>query len=184
MIDYESLDQEEKVPATNLALWIKESFNPSYVLDIGCGPGTYVNSLNEVGVPAIGIDSDKRVEGKPNLIHQDLFESRLVSPFVLCLEVAEHIETDLSEKVVDCVSFSVASPGGVLLWSAAQPGQGGVGHINCQYKKFWSSKFERRGLQRMWKAQESLAAYLRKTVHMGWLANNFMLFHKPTYLLD
>jgi len=47
--------------------------------------------------------------------------------------VAEHIPKEFSESLVkNLIKLSK----GFILFTAAKPGQGGTGHINCQKKNF------------------------------------------------
>lgn len=179
LIDYEFLDQEEKPFANRLAVWIKDYINPKNVLDIGCGPGTYVYALSEQGLDVIGIDVDDRVIDKPLLSQESLleFNGKYKKDLVICFEVAEHIDPqycdDIVKNVSDCVDV-----GGTLIWTAAKPGQGGVGHINCRTKEFWKEKFEKVGLTHDDKMQSDLIKYCQQGMHMGWFTQNVLCFKK------
>ena len=72
----------------------------------------------------------------------------------MCLEVAEHIETARSEQLVQNIC-SLSDQ--YILFSAAPPGQGGVGHINEQPWEFWINLFEKRG----WKEHVALTGEFR-----------------------
>jgi SAM-dependent methyltransferase len=133
---------------------------PLTVLDVGCGPGTYVRALREMGVDAMGIDTDKRVVGQEHLLQQSLFDTKLQAELVLCLEVAEHIDEDKADDVVKSIVGTV-EPGGMLIWSAAHPGQGGTGHINCQPKAYWDSRFKEAGLERDENMEARLLDYIK-----------------------
>jgi hypothetical protein len=56
---------------------------------------------------------------------------------VECLEVAEHIEEDAADSVVELL----AAHGDAILFSAAIPYQGGVHHVNEQWPSYWAKKF-------------------------------------------
>src|SRR5690348_7395490 len=60
---------------------------------------------------------------------------------VLCLETAEHLKPESSETIVD----TLVRHGDLILFSAAAPGQGGPGHINCRWPAFWQKLFNERG---------------------------------------
>jgi hypothetical protein len=70
-----------------------------------------------------------------------------LSPFdiVFCIEMAEHIPETKSENLVDFL----CAHGDIVLFSAAVPGQGGVGHINEQNQSYWFDKFYARGFRCM-----------------------------------
>ena len=175
VIDYDQIESEEKPFANRLATWIKENINPKKVVDIGCGPGTYVYSLRDNGINAYGYDIDDRVDGKDYLKKLSLFEINDKSDVVICLEVAEHIETSLSDSIVDSIIRNV-NDDGIIIWTAAIPGQGGVGHINCQKKEYWEEKFISKGFHRDCAIESNLLEYIRSGPYMGWFLQNLMVF--------
>ena len=177
-ISYHQIECEEGPFAKRLANWISAESTSLTVLDIGCGPGTYVRAFREVGVDAIGIDTDERVSGQEYLSQQSLFNTKLQAQLVLCLEVAEHIDSSLSDDIAASVAGAV-EPGGMLIWSAAHPGQGGTGHINCQPKSYWHSKLKEAGLERDEETESKLLNYVKAGYHMGWFYLNGMVFRKP-----
>jgi len=175
--NYAEIETEEKPFADRLAAWVKENIGPVHCLDIGCGPGTYVRSLRNIGLEAIGIDIDERVYSIPHLYQRSMFDNKATAELVLCLEVAEHIDEELSADVARSVCDSVRKPG-ILIWSAAHPGQGGVGHINCQPKEFWQELLEANGLVRNHELETEMIEYLSNGYHMGWFIQNAMIFNK------
>ena len=179
MIDYDVIDKEERPFADRLAVWIKNYINPKMVLDVGCGPGIHVYALNDIGVTATGIDIDKRVIGKPLLSQESLLDlnGKYKRDLVICFEVAEHLDPQYSDEIVRNVYESIED-GGVLLWTAALPGQGGVGHINCRPKAFWKEKFEKLGLIHDDSMQEDIISYCKEGRYMGWFVNNILCFRK------
>ena len=175
-MNFDNMDVEEKPMSINLAKWIKENLNPSSVLDIGCGPGTFVNSLRDVGVEATGIDVDDRVHGKKYLTYKSLFDLTDESAdVVLCIEVAEHIEQSLEDQVVASVAKTVNK---TLIWTAAAMGQGGIGHINCKNKQDWADKLTAAGLFRNTQKEQELIDYVKTGNYMGWFVNNLLYFEK------
>ena len=174
--NYEVMDSEEKPMAIRLAQYIKNVYNPKTVLDVGCGPGTYVYSLRNVGVDAFGLDIDERTIGKEYLKNQSLLDIvNEKAELVLCIEVAEHIDESLEDKVVEKVVSSVEK---TLIWTAAVPGQGGIGHINCKNKEEWAEKIEKSGLIRNYEKEAELIEYISQGYHMGWFKNNVMVFDR------
>ena len=174
-INYDQIADEEAAPAERLAKWISSAIPPGTVLDIGCGPGTYVDALRTFGIRALGIDIDSRVVGKEHLKYQSLFDLTDTdqADIVICLEVAEHID----ESAADLVAYQVARcVKKTLIWSAAQPGQGGIGHINCQPKEYWEEKLAAQGLIRDIELETRMLEFIVQGPHMGWFRNNVMLF--------
>ncbi len=178
-ISYTQIECEEGPFAKRLAAWIADTLQPRTALDIGCGPGIYVDAMRDHGIEATGIDTDDRVADKPHLRQQSLFEINESAEVVICLEVAEHIAEDHADDVAASVADAVA-PGGILIWSAAQPGQGGTGHINCQPKDYWAERLTAGGLQRDEEIEQHLKDYAISGYHMGWFVNNCMVFSRAS----
>ena len=178
-ISYHQIECEEGPFAERLAQWIATELAPETVLDIGCGPGTYVRAMRAAGIDATGIDTDERVVGKAHLQQQSLFNLERQAELVICLEVAEHIDPAQSEAVAQSVAAAVA-PGGTLIWSAAHPGQGGTGHINCQPKAYGSKQLQAAGLERDEETEQVLLTYIESGYHMGWFRQNAMVFYRAT----
>lgn len=175
-INYDQIEHEEKPFADRLALYIKSELDPSTVLDIGCGPGLYVYSLRSIKVDAKGIDIDDRVIGKEHLTYKSLFDiTDEHADTVICMEVAEHIEQEQADQVVEKVVSTVDK---TLIWTAASVGQGGIGHINCQPKEYWAEKITAAGLVRNHKKEQSLIEYSKQGTHMGWFVQNLLYFER------
>lgn len=116
------------------------------VADIGCGTGTFL--------VASGASYQFGMEGdwvKPDMLDDPgiVFESRNLEhsfsgpqvDLVLSLEVAEHLAPARAGSfVADLVAMAPA-----VLFSAAIPGQGGVGHINEQWQSYWAAHFAAHG---------------------------------------
>jgi cyclopropane fatty-acyl-phospholipid synthase-like methyltransferase len=116
-------------------------------VDVGCGVGTWLCVLEKKGVKNItGIDGSWVPKKNlkiilDNFIEQDLENLKINHSYDLAisLEVAEHINSNNADSFV----AQLANNSNYILFSAAHPGQGGVGHINEQYMDYWSGKFER-----------------------------------------
>jgi SAM-dependent methyltransferase len=178
-INYTYLHNEELPFAKRLTSWIKGNLNPQQVLDLGCGPGTYVECFRDQDVNAIGYDIDVRVQDKDYLVCKSLFDVEETGDVVLCMEVAEHIPSSDNLKIVKSVAKTL-SPGGILIWTAAKPGQGGVGHINCQTKEYWEQLFLELPITRLCDIEEELLTYIKNGYHMGWFVQNLLVFKKQT----
>ena len=75
----------------------------------------------------------------------------------ISLEVAEH----LPESAADDFTSSLTNLSDFVLFSAAIPFQGGIGHVNEQWLTYWVEKFSSRGYlavdlvrKRIWENQE------------------------------
>jgi SAM-dependent methyltransferase len=125
-------------------------FEPTSVLDLGCGVGTWVAEWMSRGVEdAIGVDREY-VDRSLLQIPPDHFElGDLRKPIDLgrrfdlaeCLEVAEHI----GERYADVIVGSLVRHADTILFSAAPPGQGGPELLNEQWPSYWITKFNTHG---------------------------------------
>jgi SAM-dependent methyltransferase len=176
-INYTYLHNEELPFAKRLASWVKENINPQKVLDIGCGPGTYVNCFKELDIDVIGYDSDVRIKGNSNLICKSMFDIEETCDLALCLEVAEHIDSSCNMQIVETMA-QVLEENGLLIWTAAKPDQGGVGHINCQTKDYWEDLFATQALKRCPELEERLIEAMKTGYHMGWFVQNLLIYRK------
>jgi glycosyltransferase involved in cell wall biosynthesis len=176
-IDYNYIEAEERPCATRIAEWIKKTMNPKNILDIGCGPGMYVEELIDAGIDSFGIDIDDRVEGKPYLAKESIFDTKRTADMIICFEVLEHIDPMYADQEVDAL-INAVEPGGTLILTAAQPGQGGVGHINCRKRQYWLDKLIAKGMIYQPELTADLIAFEKQGIHMGWFVNNVMILKK------
>ena len=179
--NFDWMEHEEGPFAQHLASIIKEQLKPDIAGDIGCGPGHFVRALESVGIQVRGFDIDERIHGKQSLRILDCSKYRLGASgydLILCLEVAEHMPMEEARELINNIAQSLR-PGGTLIWSAAQPGQTGVGHINCQSRDAWIALLERAGLPQDHIAERSLMQAVRDGPHMGWFASNAVVARKP-----
>ena len=121
------------------------------LIDLGCGIGEFVAYFhNTRDVLAAGYDGSENslahmASGATIYLH-DLrtplgWWSYRTIDLCMCLEVAEHIEPEFADVIVDnCCSIS-----DLILFTAAPPGQEGLGHVNLQKPEYWFKKFKERG---------------------------------------
>lgn len=150
---------------------------PVSVLDIGCGQGEWVKALRGgtgcVRGPAVyGVDIS--APDAPGFIRHDLTEPLDLGgrfDLVLCLETAEHLPEWAADTLVD----SIVRHADTVVFSAAVPGQEGIGHINCQPHQYWHDKFAERGYQ-MWDPFRPLLAGDHRV--SPWYRDNLFLYEK------
>lgn len=172
--NYAHMEEEERPFAARLAEWISTELKPKNVLDVGCGPGIYVEELLKQNVKAVGIEVSQEIM-KPYVLNKSLFDMDETAEVVICLEVAGHIPQEQADAVVHKVTGSTQK---TLVWTAAVPGQGGVGYINCQPKEYWREKIERCGFRYDEDATVRCVQFARTGFHMGWFVNNLQIFKK------
>jgi len=124
---------------------------PRSVVDIGCGTGEWLSVFREMGVSDIlGIDGDW-VPGEALHIPRSSFRAHEVGntslmlgrqfDLAVSLEVGEHLSEEKAESFI--AELTAAAP--VILFSAAIPHQGGVGHINENWPGYWTALFHKKG---------------------------------------
>ncbi|WP_108397018.1 class I SAM-dependent methyltransferase [Devosia submarina] len=119
------------------------------VADIGCGTGTWLAAALATGSQtAFGMEGgwvtpamldNQRIQ----FTAHDLEQAFTAPPvdLAMSLEVAEHLSPErASSFVADLVRLAPA-----ILFSAAIPGQGGIGHRNEQWQSFWARLFAGHG---------------------------------------
>ena len=145
------------------------------VLDVGCGPGIYVKAMREAGIDADGVDLDPWCPYTVCDVFSDEFKEKFYKKYDLCLslEVAEHLRPELADGFVERL-VSVAP---AVLFSAAQPGQGGHGHINCQTKEYWAEKFAKYNYVPDEEARKHIVQYMIDSrYYLGWFIRNIQVF--------
>ena len=175
MIDFEALAIEERPQASRIAEWMAAQHSGLSVLDVGCGPGLYVDEMRARGVEAFGIDNDPRLVEAEHLWCADLLKMPSADHFdiVMSLEVGEHLFESQSRPFVRVLAEHAQD---FIYFSAAQPGQGGAGHYNCQPKGYWVERFAELGWKLDQERTDVWLGWMKNGPHMGWLINNGMVF--------
>ncbi|MBF0196008.1 MAG: methyltransferase domain-containing protein [Magnetococcales bacterium] len=129
-----------------LSFWPAKS-----VVDFGCAMGDWLavwakHGLSITGVDGDYVDRDKLNIKKEYFIEGDLNKSQNLGTrfdLVQCLEVAEHIQPENAEKLID----TLTSHSDAILFSASPPGQGGENHINERPYEYWRDLFAKHDYQ-------------------------------------
>lgn len=115
------------------------------VVDFGCGNGDWLLEASEQGATTI-LGLETYALAGTRVLPIPTIEFDLTKPVVLdrqfdlalCLEVGEHIQSEYADDLV--ASLTRLAP--LVLFSAAVPSQGGVGHVNEQPPAYWAEKFQ------------------------------------------
>lgn len=158
------------------------------VIDVGCAIGDLVEEFNSLGYKSMGIEGSKAV--LPYIVTEDcrisiqdlrlnLDYSKLRVPYnvLTCFEVAEHIE----EKYQSQFIINLAGLSDNIVMSAAPPGQGGHGHVNCKLPEYWEMLFGVIGMYRKKNLEDQLKIkWLRWRKKDGIRAfyNNLLIFKR------
>ena len=124
---------------------------PRSVVDIGCGNGAWLAAFSEAGVrDFLGVDGAYTPPERLLMPHDRFRAVDIAQPFdlgrrfdlAISLEVAEHLPASAADRFVE--TLTKLAP--VIMFSAAVPSQGGVGHVNEQWQDYWRAKFAAHGL--------------------------------------
>ena len=121
----------------------------SSAVDIGCGVGTWLSTLERKGVKRIlGVDGEwvnpellvipKERFLPGNMVNGIHIEEKF--DLAICLEVAEHLPADQAEEFIG----TLTGLADFVLFSAAIPFQGGTNHVNEQWPEYWDELFNAR----------------------------------------
>lgn len=149
------------------------------VIDLGCGPGRYLEPLASLGAICLGVE--------PHFMSPDVDWAQLCADIAgplpmaladppphltICLEVLEHIDRAGHRRAFDNIAQIAA--GGILVFSAATPGQGGQGHITERPEAEWRDELAARGLT----CDERATADLRAAADLPWHRSNVMVWRR------
>jgi len=144
-------DRTSRLAAETVIELLRGWFPLASVLDVGCARGTWLSAWADSGVGEThGVDGDY-VDRDTLAIPANCFSAHdLSQPFQLSrsfdlvqsLEVAEHIQASAADTFVKNL---VRHASGLILFSAAPPGQGGEFHLNEQPYEYWREKLAAHG---------------------------------------
>jgi SAM-dependent methyltransferase len=152
-----------------------EMLNPQSVLDVGCGHGLYLDIARQCGAREVlgidGVDRSGTVLGEDEYLRLDLQERHVLGrkfDLVLCLEVVEHIHPAATGMLFDFLAEHAAGP---ILFSMAEPGQPGHGHINCLGMDEVLDLWQDRG----WWPDLNASLGFRSLATLSWFRRNVVL---------
>jgi SAM-dependent methyltransferase len=148
------LEQTSEQSAEVVVPSLLDLVHPASVVDVGCGTGAWLSVLTASGVDdVLGVDGDfvdrsRLLIPSSRFVVADLrrpFELGRTFDLALCLEVGEHLPVEAADLLVS--QLTEIAP--VVAFSAAIPGQGGVGHINEQWPDWWAERFAERRFRQL-----------------------------------
>lgn len=166
--------------------YIMENIKPDLksVVDYGCGAAWFLYYFKRYRISdVIGIEPNKNTfeildpSIKDNIRFLDLTEKiDLNRSFDLAMniEVVEHIDEKYADLIIDNITRHV----GLLIFSAATPGQGGWGHINEQPFEYWEEKLNIVNFYRVKNKTEKFRGYLEANGAKSWYIENISVFER------
>lgn len=179
--DYEKIYLEESPFAERLALILRTIFNPKSVSDYGCANGLYLEPFYNAGCVVQGYEVSPEAlqnavipEQYISIIDKHEVLNPIKTDIALCIEVMEHIPEESAEFAIS----NLVKMSDTIIFTAAIPGQGGKGHINCQHKEYWIDKMAEFSFMPDMIMREIIVASAVCGYHMGWFINNLIVFRK------
>jgi len=177
---HKAIENDEIPQAGRLGVYIKRYISPTCFYDFGCSTGIYLKEvqINHPEIKSFGFEFSE--DAVRNAVCPDVVQKDLTIPLGieytpntlgLCLEVLEHIDDSQWKPVLENITNLCDR----VIFSAAVPGQGGTGHINCRPKIDWIKRFHELGWVVDLDATKHLLDYMQKGYHMGWFTNNAMV---------
>lgn len=154
-------------------------------LDIGCGQGLLISVLSTLhGKNCQGIEgSAAAVEfadpaARDRILVAAIQDLKLGKQYdlVSCVEVLEHVPEAEADAAI---AFLTQSASKWIYFSAAIPGQGGTGHINCQPSIYWIVAMRRHGFELALDECEALRERIVDMDPCVWLPQNALIFRRP-----
>ncbi len=174
---------DQTLSSTRIIVKVINKYLPKInsVIDLGCGMAAFAKAFQENGSNEITIIDHPKLDVSKCVVKDNYTftpcDLDIAIPVVqkvdllICTEVLEHIGYNRSLKVLDYI----VSCSDIILFSAAIPRQGGLGHINEQRHNFWISEFRKRGFQNFDLFKLDL---INNTEVLYWLRQNLFIFHR------
>lgn len=128
---------------------VQELVGGRSIADVGGGEGWWAAAFVRLGATAVSIDTAPLSARAPGIGYVEHDLQRPLGheldhvDLAVCLEVVEHLEPAVGDRLV--TELCALAP--AVLFSAAIPGQGGVGHVNEQWPSYWVERFARNGFR-------------------------------------
>jgi len=178
---YDQLRADSLASAHAVVPVLLEMYQPTSVVDFGCGEGAWLSVFVQRGVTDVfGLDGsyvrrERLLFDQTKFRPLDLADVKplgRVFDLALCLEVVEHLHPTSADRLI--AELVQCAP--VVLFSAAVPGQGGTHHVNEQYLEYWIQRFQQRGFEPLDLLRPRIAYDHRVT---WWYRQNLILFAAP-----
>lgn len=151
--------------------------------DVGCGSGAFAAEAKRRGHPITGYERSgfgrwlarrQDVNCVPFDLRQELSAVTAArADLAYSFEVAEHLPPPLGDRLVHFLTLIAP----VVVFTAAQPGQGGSGHVNEQPREYWARRFAVHDFVELSDVTRTLSAeFLERGVQGAWFARNVAVY--------
>lgn len=193
---FNSTGQTDKSSMKYISYIMELKKNINSVCDLGCGLGLWLNTAKKLGANYIRgydipeIEVEKRKIPKECYVAADL--SKLIKidrrfDLAISVEVAEHIDI----KHADIFISNLVNLSDVVLFGAALPYQGGMGHVNENWLEYWATLFKSKGYkcydifrEKFWHDTSIIYYYRQNTLLFVKEGQDEFLLNKEIYSVD
>lgn len=171
--------------AEPIAADLVELFNPVDVLDVGCGCCDYLSVFKRHGIRAYGVDLSEAGLARCRRMQIEVLKHDLTAvqslpwrvDLVYSFEVAEHLLPKFAERYVQKLTDAARRH---VVITAANPGQQGLNHFNCQPKDYWVRLFDAQDFEYLKDLTADWERRNRDRRLAPWFAENMLVFKRAS----
>lgn len=170
--------------APQIARSIVETFHPQTVIDVGCGSGALLVELRKLGIRRLlGLDCAdagldiaraRSLDVRKFDITADRWTSAARFDVAVSMETAEHLPASAADRYVELLCLLAP----VVIFTAAHPGQGGIGHFNEQPPEYWMELFKTHGFRLVEKTTADWQTVWAAAGVANFYTRNLMVFQR------
>jgi SAM-dependent methyltransferase len=180
----DSVERPALRSAARMAATIVSDLDVANVIDVGCGTGALLEALRDRGCRVSGLEYSEAalrccrardLDVAKFDLERDVYSHERSFDAAISMEVAEHLPISAADRYVDLLTRL----SGIVIFTAAAPGQGGKDHVNEQPPSYWIRKFVERNFEhgheqsQRWRESWKAAGDVE-----SWYHENLMIFRR------